>query len=90
MFQYSAHHCHRYGLQVISEMRAGVVVLQAALVGNANFSAAVVELASALQRGTTPSCWARLHPPNGKPLGAWLAWLARRHHQYVGWAQVRA
>jgi dynein heavy chain len=72
---------------VLAAMSSSLKELQRALSGEVGFSSALDELAGALANGRVPPAWARLNPPTEKPLGAWMAWFARRHAQYAEWAE---
>ena len=70
-------------------MGASLRELRRALSGEVGSSGPLDELAAALGRGAVPRAWAALHPPSQKPLGAWWAWLLRRHRQYTSWVEAR-
>lgn len=70
-------------------MGASLRELRRALAGEVGASGPLDELAGALGRGAVPRGWAALHPPSQKPLGAWWAWLLRRHRQYTSWVEAR-
>merc|ERR1711881_781732 len=70
---------------LVTRMKASLVELQRALVGEVGMSSELDDIARSLFNGQLPDMWRALAPSTKKSLAAWMEHFERRLQQYTAW-----